>query len=249
MHALEGGYVSSANHAPAGHRRQPPQAAGRVHEIVTEILDGVDLYVRGQRPAPCINEDFAEICRMGSQPDVHIVVQRDRREGARRYVLPEGPVNGEPPPDCTLDHVRVNTDDPSEAVQFLLWGIEQAPSKHVAIIFSGLGISPCYVHQHLPPMEEAEDPQATETRVQRELFSICHDHTSRDALQVHELCDILAKVQEQLGRLIDLIGLNMGAAAFVEIAYELEGQADVLVASQRLLPDDGWPYGAIIREW
>ena len=41
----------------------------------------------------------------------------------------------------------------------------------------------------------------------------------------------------------------MGAAAFVEIAYQMEGLAEVLVASQRLLPDNGWPYDQILSTW
>ena len=98
---------------------------------------------------PCIDADLAEICRVGSLPDMHVVVQCDRRDGARRYFLPEGPLAGEPVPDASLAGVRVNTGEPSEAVQFLLWGIEHAPSEHVAVIFSGLGISPRYVRQRL----------------------------------------------------------------------------------------------------
>jgi CHAT domain-containing protein len=198
---------------------------------------------------PFINEDFAEICRVGSQPDIHIVVQRDRREGARRYLLPEGPAPGEPPPDPALDNVRVNTGEPAEAVTFFQWGIEQAPSKHVAVIFSGLGISPSYVRQHLPQAEGPASGPDIDTRVQQQLFSICHDQTSRDALEAHELCAILEKVQDKLHRPIDLVGLDMGATAFVEIAYEMNGPVQVLVASQRLLPDDGWPYEKIIKGW
>lgn len=204
---------------------------------------------------PFIDADFAEICRVGSLPDVHVVVQRDRRDGARRYLLPEGPLDSEPVPDATLDRVRINTGEPAEAVQFLLWGIEQAPSQHVAVLFSGLGISPSYVRQRLLLSEGTTENTAIDTKVQQQLFSICHDLTSHDSLEAYELREVLERVKAQLNasgneeRLIDLVGLDMGAAAFVEIAYQMEGLAKVFVASQRLLPDDGWPYDKMLTAW
>jgi CHAT domain-containing protein len=204
---------------------------------------------------PFIDADFTELCGVGSLPDIHLVVQRDRREGARRYLFPEGRCDAEPVCDATLDNVRVNTGEPSEAVKFLLWGLEHAPSEHVAVIFAGLGISPSYVRQRLLLSSEATTEQAIDTQVQQELFSICHDVTSHDALEAHELRQVLERVKEKLNtngapeRLIDLVGLDMGAAAFVEIAYQMEGLAEVLVASQRLLPDDGWPYDQILSTW
>lgn len=57
----------------------------------------------------------------------------------------QGYIRALPSVDCG----RVNTGDPKEAIDFFLWGIERAPSDHVAIIFSGLGISPEYVREHL----------------------------------------------------------------------------------------------------
>jgi len=204
---------------------------------------------------PFIDADFAELCSVGSLSDIHLVVQRDRRAGARRYLFPEGRCDDEPVHDTKLDNVRINTGEPSEAVKFLLWGLEQAPSERVAVIFSGLGISPSYVRQRLLSSPEATEAQAIDTQVQQQLFSICHDLTSHDALEAYELRQVLERVKEKLNisgtpkRLIDLVGLDMGAAAFVEIAYQMEGLAEVLVASQRLLPDDGWPYDQILSSW
>ena len=131
-----------------------------------------------------IDADFAELCGVGSLPDMHLVVQCDRRQGARRYILPEGPCDGEPVFDVTLDHVRVNTGEPAEAIKFLLWGIEQAPSEHVAVIFSGLGISPHYVRQRLLSSPGAPGEQVTDTQVQQQLFSICHDLTSHERIGI-----------------------------------------------------------------
>ena len=147
---------------------------------------------------PFIDADFTELCGVGSLPDIHLVVQRDRREGARRYLFPEGRCDEEPVCDATLDNVRVNTGEPSEAVKFLLWGLEHAPSERVAVIFAGLGISPSYVRQRLLLSSEATAGQAIDTQVQQELFSICHDVTSHDALEAYELRQVLERVKEKL---------------------------------------------------
>ena len=196
---------------------------------------------------PFIDDDFAEICQVGSQRDMHVVVQRDRREGARRYVLPKGPVAAESlQADETLDRVRVNTGEPAEALKFFLWGIERAPSQHVMLIFSGLGINPRYVRQ--PSPAGSDSSRDSRRMAEEKLFSFCHDQTSRDELEAHELRDILGQVKAKLGeeRLVDVVGFDMGAAAFVEIAYQMEGLAEIFVASQGLLPNAGWPYRDIL---
>ena len=166
-----------------------------------------------------IDDDFAELCRVGSSPDIHLVVQRDRREGARRYIFPEGRCDGEPVCDATLDNVRVNTGEPSEAVKFLLWGLEHAPSERVAVIFSGLGISPSYVRQRLLLSSEVIEEQAIDAQIQQQLFSICHDVTSHDALEASELRQVLARLKEKLNdsgtseRLIDLVRTRHGGGS------------------------------------
>jgi len=192
---------------------------------------------------------FAEICNVGSSPQLHIVVQCDRRNGARRYVLPEGPCEN-PPFDAGFDNIRVNTGDPLEAIDFLCWGIKKAPSERVAVILSGLGIHPDYVSRLLIPPEKllGRFTDIDNTNQER-LFSICHDQTDYDALEAHELSEILDPIVKHLGRPVDLLALDMGVAAFAEIGYQLQGFARLLVASQRPLPDAGWPYEMILRRF
>src|SRR5262245_55521287 len=99
--------------------------------------------------AEYIRRDFDEVCQVGSLPDIHVVVQCDFPEGASRYCLPEGPMATAPRPDSVFGRRHVNTGRYEEAVRFLRWGLKQAPSRHVAVVFSGLGINPEYVRQLL----------------------------------------------------------------------------------------------------
>lgn len=193
-----------------------------------------------------IESDCEEICRVGSSSNVHIVVQQDRPDGARRYLLPEGRGRR---PEPTLHLGRINTGEPKEAVDFLLWGIEQAPADHIAVVLGSPGINPFYLVENLPRRGRNREESDLAGWVERHLFSICHDKTSNDALQAWELRTILDEVVASLNRPIDLVGLDMGGSALVEIAFQMEGLARVLVASQRFVSDDGWPYEEILTQW
>lgn len=196
-----------------------------------------------------IKKDFEEIRRVGSVDRCYVVAQVDTAAGARRYVLPPKSSKGASSPLSSVDCGRVNTGDPKTAIDFFLWGIEHAPSDHVAIILSGLGISPEYVREHLAVDAGRSGAEEIDARVLQKLFTICHDRTAQDALEAHELRAILEQIADKRHAPVDLVGLDMGAAAFVEIAYQMERLAHVLVASQRLLPDDGWPYQRILSKW
>lgn len=48
---------------------------------------------------------------------------------------------------------------------------------------------------------------------------------------------------------LDLMGFDMCLMAQLEVAAELEGLADVMVASQALEPGDGWPYDRVLPQF
>ncbi len=51
------------------------------------------------------------------------------------------------------------------------------------------------------------------------------------------------------GRHVDLLGLDMSFGATVEVAWEIRGAADLLVASQGVVPVAGWDYEAALRRF
>ena len=188
---------------------------------------------------------LAELGRIGASPQMHIVVQCDRREGRAGTFCRKGRPRIRP----AIHRWTTCTSTPATRPRRSTFcgGASSRPSDHVAVVFSGLGINPAYVQQLLMPQDTrtalAEKPSQ---RIQERLFSICHDQTSHDALEAHEFSEILQPITEALARPIDLVGLDMGVAAFVEIAYQIQGLAGILVASQRPLPDAGWPYDKIM---
>ena len=47
---------------------------------------------------------------------------------------------------------------------------------------------------------------------------------------------------------IDIIGFDACLMGMVEVAYQLEGNADIILGSEELEPGDGWPYDTILTE-
>jgi hypothetical protein len=183
-----------------------------------------------------VEDDFREICAAGAAPNVHVAVQIDRPTGATRYVLAERRHRRPPPPEIELGNV--NTGDPAAAVDFLAWGMREFPSARLSIILSGPG---------LPTMPARSGK--VEARPD-ELFTLFADETSKDALNAAELRHLF---QESLRRArrqrVDVVGLDSCSHAFLEVAYQLEGLTDILVAAQTFLPGQGWPYERLLTEW
>lgn len=68
-----------------------------------------------------------------------------------------------------------------------------------------------------------------------------------DKLTLPELRTAITGALQNVGlKKIDLVGFDMCLMAQIETAYELENLADVMVGSEAIEPNDGWPYEAII---
>ncbi len=90
--------------------------------------------------------------------------------------------------------------------------------------------------------------------VHQQLFSICHDFSNSGSLAIHELRQVLTESVQKFSPIkrdprFDLVLFDVGAAAFVEVLFELEGLAQVFVGSQDILPDEGLPYSKIFQTW
>jgi hypothetical protein len=176
---------------------------------------------------------------------VHVVLQHDSpKGGAKRYVGS----GGQWIPQNPNEPVRVNTGDPQEAIDFLTWGLKHAPSRHVAVFFSGQGIRKKYAEEIrkqrdlFERCQSAADNKSDSAFGMRDLFSICHDESHHDALDVAELQHILQATKTLLDRPVDLVVFDAGCTAFFEIAYQLRSVARVMLAPRGPMPDAGLPY-------
>ena len=182
--------------------------------------------------------DMNEMEIVGSTTDVNIVVQVDRIPGydisnsnwtnTRRYYITQDfdpfQINSE-----FNDLGELNMGDPQTLVDFAIWAVTEYPAKKYLLIIWNHGggfRSPAYT---------AKD--------------IAWDDTSGgDRITMPELEYALSAISTQMGKKIDIVGMDACLMAMTEVAYQIKDYADILVASEENEPGDGWPYDTILAQ-
>jgi hypothetical protein len=167
---------------------------------------------------------------------------------------------------------ETNTGDPRVLEDFIRFGARRYPARACALILSNHG-SGFYVppeFRAVPP-ELRANPWLAPARGavrpprprRRALFGpgrrhqaagallprgIAYDEDAADCLDNRELKRVLRRAHRVLGRKVDLLGMDACLMTMLEVAYQVREHARVLVGSEELEPNDGWPYEAILRD-
>jgi len=181
--------------------------------------------------------DINEMEMVGSSSKVNIVVQADRIPGydisnsdwttTRRYYI----MQDNDPFLITSqfnDLGELNMGDPETLVDFATWAVTAYPAKKYLLVIwnHGGGFRP-----------------STYTK------GIAQDDTSgKDVINMPELEDALSAISVQMGKNIDIVGMDACFMAMTEVAYQIKDYADILVASEETEPNDGWPYDTILAQ-
>jgi len=195
-------------------------------------------------------KDINEMEMVGSTTDVNIVVQADRvpysvlaanNEGyaddisngnwtnTRRYYITQDfdpyTINS----DLKSDLGELNMGDSQALIDFATWAVTEYPAeKYLLVIWNhGGGFrSPAYTTK-----------------------DIAWDDTSGgDKITMPELEYALSVISTQMGKSIDIVGMDACLMAMTEVAYQIKDYADILVASEESEPNDGWPYDTILGQ-
>ena len=78
--------------------------------------------------------------------------------------------------------------------------------------------------------------------------AIAFDDTSKDFLDNIETKKILSAVTKDLGRKIDVLGMDACLMSMAEVLYQVRDSVLVTVGSEEVEPSDGWPYDKILKE-
>ena len=173
-------------------------------------------------------EDFLEMASVGSTADVNIVVQMDCCLGhpsygdwtdCKRFYVTPGLMPT--PPNATVSLGELNMGDPNTLVDFVVWTMEQYPANHYVVVLWDHGW----------------------------VDGVCWDDTDDgDYLTLIELESAFASVLSQTGTRVDIVGFDTCLTGTIEVAYQITDFADVIVFSQFLVPNDGWPYNDILSD-
>ena len=117
-----------------------------------------------------------------------------------------------------------NAADPATLYGFFDWAVSECPAEHYLLIFWG------------------------HSRGQFGMFgdSDPFDYTAQ-TLTLEELGNALIAAKRSLQKAVDVIAFKDCFMANLEVAYELNGLADYLLASPGLVPVEGWPYEDIFN--
>jgi pimeloyl-ACP methyl ester carboxylesterase len=225
------------------------------------------VYMAGDDRSPdgieyAISQDLAEIKKVGSTDSVHFLVQTDDATGTAsyRYRLRKET-------DLASDRIErfngdLNTGSTKTLVDFVQWAHYLFPAERTALVLWGHGSG--HDDQNIyRAVRGSVNPRTAARLAQRRLgfFSgtrrsileqgptrgYGYDDTAGDFLDNAELRKALLQVKEILGRKLDILGFDACLMAMIEVAYQIHDVANILVASERTEPGDGWSYSRAFR--
>lgn len=216
--------------------------------------------------------NLADMAAVGSTDQVAIVAQYDTLDN-RRYT-PRFFIDGTKPAGRLVQTVPpVNTGDPRNLTDFIVWAATSYPARSYALILwnHGTGWKEDDVYARYREKVKKAVKQG-ETRsgargarlLHNSLFletageimaieddetrGICYDDSSMDFLDNRKMVAALQDAESRIGRRISLLGMDACLMSMVEVAYQLCDCAEVMVGSQEVEPGEGWPYAAILRK-
>lgn len=194
----------------------------------------------GGDDAAALRGDLDELRAVAATLDLPIAWQFDDASGTVREV------GGMSSRSAALPCAALGPRDsasPETFADFLRWGLSVVAADQVVVALRGDGVRALYEH----------DPHEPRAR-----FTICRDASAGSALTGAGLAAAIRAVLREPGTSraalegepaprIALLAIDTSYAQFLELAYELDGTVDVLLASQTLSPRDGWDYATLAR--
>ena len=174
--------------------------------------------------------DINEMEKVGSTDRVKIVVQLDRIDGSdtsndnwtdtRRYYITQDTDTQNINSQLVQDLDEINMGDPNSLVYFATWALNNYPANTNVLVLWGHG---------------------------KGVWGVCQDFSSvSDILTMAELKQAMNSIRASLGRNLDIIGFDACLMQMVEVGYQIQGTADIIVGSEETTHGDGWPYDDIL---
>jgi clostripain len=195
-------------------------------------------------------DDINEMEMVGSSSDVNIVVQVDRIPYSVLAANNEGHLDDSSNSNWTntrrhyitqdydpytinsqligSDLGELNMGDPQTLIDFASWAVTEYPAKKYLLVIWNHGGG-------------FRSPAHTK--------DIAWDDTSGgDKITMPELEYALSAISTQMGKKVDIVGMDACLMAMTEVAYQIKDYADILVTSEESEPNDGWPYDSILSQ-
>jgi len=196
-------------------------------------------------------KDINEMEMVGSTSEVNVVVQVDRIPysvleeynlgsfddttngnwtGTRRYYITQDS-------DLYLINSKLisklgeqNMGNPETLTNFVGWATNKYPAKKYLLVIWNHGGG-----------FRSISPSLTK--------DIAWDYTNQeDKITMPELEYALSAISVQMGKSINIVGMDACLMAMTEVAYQIKDSTDILVTSEENEPADGWSYDTILAQ-
>jgi hypothetical protein len=214
-------------------------------------------------------KDLAEMRKVGSSEAVKVAVfvKRAEQQAAHHILVGKDARNEE------RENLGAGVDSgsPQTLLDFIRWAKRKAPAERYALTIwnHGSGWDPLDFDELYSQVKSAgvtprELGARTRAQIGRSLFTpsleaalskpdlgtraIASDDGTGHSLDTLELGKVLAKAQKELGRPLDLLGMDACLMSCLEVAYQCAADVRAVVSSEELEPGDGWPYEKILAD-
>lgn len=179
---------------------------------------------------------------MQSADGVNVLVQWDQPNNNKTWRYQVVPGNAV---EAGSLNTEMGFDPAGELVDAMKWVQTTYPAKKYALILwnHGSGIEDFRLHQRLvknlwllPAGFTAKaDPRG-----------ILYDDSQNTCLTNQGLLSAMQKITNNLGKKVDLLGMDACLMAMLEVGYQVRDYASCLVASEQTEPGQGWPYSGFL---
>ena len=214
-------------------------------------------------------KDLTEMRKVGSSEAVKVAVFVKRAEQqAAHHILVGKDGKNEERENLGSD---VDSGSPQTLLDFIRWAKQKAPAERYALTIwnHGSGWDPLDFDELYSQVRSAgvtprELGARTRSQIGRSLFTpsleaaltkpdrgsraIASDDGTGHSLDTLELGKVLAKAHKELGRPLDLLGMDACLMSCLEVAYQCAADVRAVVSSEELEPGDGWPYDKILAD-
>ncbi|HNS33297.1 MAG TPA: clostripain-related cysteine peptidase [bacterium] len=188
--------------------------------------------------------DFLEMSEVGSDNNINLLVQLDRRSGydtrygdwtiCHRFYVTAGMLPYESSAITDWGDGKggreVNTGAPETLADFIRWGVYNYPADRYAVILWNHGGGWKTIEEEGKPLLPFKE--------------VCWDDTSGDVLSTKNV----RQAFEDSGQYIDIIGFDACLMGMLEVASELKSLGNVMVASEQTEPLSGWNFSGSLAD-
>ena len=156
---------------------------------------------------------------MASDTSASIIVLYDGNESAdsRLFSVQAGKITNLTAPFFSTE---INTGSPFQLSDFVVWGMENYPSRHVWVDLWGHGNG---------------------------WKGVCRDIHPSDILTPSKLGRAFGDIKEKTGKNVDILTFDACRMGAMSVLYDLQGSVNYVLSSEKDVPDKGLPYTEILN--